>query len=361
MPVTPVSAVAAAKPGSSDQSSRADDAEARLERLPVDPDALDRARRGALAGRDLGALEGRAGRRRGGEQAVAVAEHDLGVRADVDDELDDLATRAAPRRGSRRPCRRRRGRRCTAGRRPGRPGWVGRSSSSARIVTARSVARANGAEPSGIGSMPRRRWCMIGLPTIASSRIASRLIPARFASWARSPLSALADGRGHLARAAVVHHRVADPAHQVLAEPDLRVHHAGAGEDRAVAEVREVAGDRRRADVDRDAERPVVEARPDAGDRAPVVDRDGDRRTCPPRAPAGARGSRWRSASRSSRSHSRSSASWSRCEVAATATRAAAARPRRSGAGRPDRGGSRGRRGPCGRPAGRPGSRAGRR
>ena len=31
---------------------------------------------------------------------------------------------------------------------------------------------------------------MIGLPTIASSRIASRLIPALFASWARSPLSA---------------------------------------------------------------------------------------------------------------------------------------------------------------------------
>ena len=42
--------------------------------------------RGALAAADLGALEGRAGRARRGEQAVAVAEHDLGVRADVDDE-----------------------------------------------------------------------------------------------------------------------------------------------------------------------------------------------------------------------------------------------------------------------------------
>ena len=39
----------------------ADDAEARLERFPVDPDALDRARRGPLPGRDLGTLESRPG------------------------------------------------------------------------------------------------------------------------------------------------------------------------------------------------------------------------------------------------------------------------------------------------------------
>ena len=43
---------------------------------------------------------------------------------------------------------------------------------------------------------------MIGLPTMLSSRIVSRLIPARLASWARSPLRAAAHGRGHLARPA---------------------------------------------------------------------------------------------------------------------------------------------------------------
>ncbi len=80
----------------------------------------------------------------------------------------------------------------------------------------------------------------------------------------------------HLGRPAVVHHRVADPAHQVLAEPDLRVHHAGAREDRAVAEVREVAGDRRRADVDRDPVGPLVETWPDPRDRPPAVDGDRD-------------------------------------------------------------------------------------
>ena len=68
----------------------ADDPEARLERLAVDPDALDGARRGALAAGDLGALEGRPGRARCREQPALVAEHDLGVRADVDDERHPL-------------------------------------------------------------------------------------------------------------------------------------------------------------------------------------------------------------------------------------------------------------------------------
>ena len=105
---------------------------------------------------------------------------------------------------------------------------------------------------------------MIGLPTIASSRISARLMPARIASVGDQPVERLAHGRGHLAGALGMHHRVRDAAHQVLAEADLRVHHAVGREDRAVGEVGEVAGDGRRADVDRDAERRVVEARPDA-------------------------------------------------------------------------------------------------
>ena len=214
--------------------------------------------------RDLGALEGRPGRARGGEQPALVAEHDLGVRADVDDERHAARRGAAPRPGSRRPCRRRRGRRCTAGRRRGRPGGRAGRARRRSCRTARSVASANGAPPSGVGSMPSRRWCMIGLPTIASSRISARLMPARIASEAISPSSALRTARGHLAGTLGMHHRVRDAAHEVLAEADLRVHHAVAGEDRAVGEVGEVAGDRRRADVDRDAVGRLVEARPDA-------------------------------------------------------------------------------------------------
>ncbi len=52
IPVTPVAAVAEAKPGSFDQRSQPITC-ARLERLPIDAHALDRARRGALAAADL--------------------------------------------------------------------------------------------------------------------------------------------------------------------------------------------------------------------------------------------------------------------------------------------------------------------
>ncbi len=55
----------------------------------------------------------------------------------------------------------------------------------------------------------------------------------------------VADGAGHLCRSAVMQHRVRDAAHEVLAEPDLRVHHAVGREDGAIREIGEVAGDRR--------------------------------------------------------------------------------------------------------------------
>src|SRR5687767_8715693 len=64
-----------------------DHANARLERLGIDADALDRARSGALATRDLCTLECRPGRARGGEESVAVAENDLRVGPDVHDEV----------------------------------------------------------------------------------------------------------------------------------------------------------------------------------------------------------------------------------------------------------------------------------
>ena len=84
-PVTPIVAVAAAKPGSSDHRSQPITLNLRLERHAVDAHALDCARRGALAAGDLRALERRAGRRRAGEQPLAIAEHDLGVGADIDE------------------------------------------------------------------------------------------------------------------------------------------------------------------------------------------------------------------------------------------------------------------------------------
>ena len=58
-----------------------------------------------------------------------------------------------------------------------------------------------------------------------------------------------------------VHHHVGHAAHQVLAEADLRVHRAGRRQHLAARQVAQVPGDGRRAHVERDAERRVVEAR----------------------------------------------------------------------------------------------------
>ena len=99
-PQTPVTRVAG-EPRLVRPGVAADHAEARLERLGVDPHALDRAGRGALAAADLRTLERRPGRAGRGEQALPVPEHDLGVRADVDDQVHLVDAGAAPRRGSR--------------------------------------------------------------------------------------------------------------------------------------------------------------------------------------------------------------------------------------------------------------------
>ena len=81
---------------------------------------------------------------------------------------------------------------------------------------------------------------------------------------------------GHLLRAARVHHGVRDPAHEVFAEADLRVHHAGRGHDLTGRKIAEVRGDGRRADIHRHAERALVEARPQADDLLATVHRRSD-------------------------------------------------------------------------------------
>ena len=62
-----------------------------VQRLGVDANALDGAGRRSLSAADLRALERRAGGAGRGELAVPVAEHDLGVGADVDDESHVVA------------------------------------------------------------------------------------------------------------------------------------------------------------------------------------------------------------------------------------------------------------------------------
>ena len=85
-----------------------------------------------------------------------------------------------------------------------------------------------------------------------------------------------ADRGGHLPFPPGVHHHVRDPAHEVLAEPDLRVHRAGRRDHFARDEVAHVGRNRGRADVDRRPVHPVAQARPHREDVAVAVNRDGD-------------------------------------------------------------------------------------
>ena len=116
---------------------------------------------------------------------------------------------------------------------------------------------------------------MIGLPTITTSSTRCVLDPGAGEQLTDQFVDRFAHGRRQLAITTGVHHHVRHPAHQVLAEADLRVHPPAAGEDVAAEQGAEVASDGRRADVDRDAVGLVDESRPDGDDLATA---DGHRR-----------------------------------------------------------------------------------
>ena len=71
---------------------------------------------------------------------------------------------------------------------------------------------------------------------------------------------------GHFSAAFGVHHGVRDPAHQILAEADLRIHHAVRAEHVAAAEVAEMGSNGGRSDVDRHTVDELLEAGPQSED-----------------------------------------------------------------------------------------------
>ena len=73
-----------------------------------------------------------------------------------------------------------------------------------------------------------------------------------------------------------MHHDIRDPAHQILAEPDLRVHHPRRCHDLAARQIAEMGRDRGRADVDREAQRSLVKSRPETDESAVAANRGGD-------------------------------------------------------------------------------------
>ena len=246
----------------------ADHAYARLERLRVDPHALDRAGRGSLPAGDLRSLEGGPGRARGGEEPLAVPEHDLGVRADVDDQVHLVGEMRRLRedhprgvgadvaRDARQDVR-------TGTGVDGKP-ELGRGQPH-RLVDGEREGRA-----AELGRVePEQEVVHHRVPDERDLEDVRPLDPGLLREL-RGELGETAahDARQLLLRARVEHH-VRDAAHEILAEADLRVHLARRGDDLAAPEVAEVPGDRRRADVERDPVGGVVEAGPDGGRPSP--------------------------------------------------------------------------------------------
>ena len=252
----------------------ADDPDARLQRLAIDPDAFDRTRRGALAAGDLGTLEGGAGGARRGQQPTLVAQHDLRVRADIDDEGHPLCLMGLFGEDD-------------AGRVRADVAGDARQDVDARTrVRPQAEFRRRGPDRPIRGQGERRatQWRRIDAQQeVVHDRVADDrqlqdlgpLDPGPHGQRGDEPIERLAHRLGHLTGALGMHHRVGDPAHQVLAVADLWIHDAVAGENGAVGQVGEVAGDRGGPDIDGDAIGRLVEAGPDPDDLVRLVDRDG--------------------------------------------------------------------------------------
>ena len=230
--------------------------------------------RSPLTARDLGALEGRAGRAGRGEQPALVAQDDLRVRADVHDERHPLGQVRLLGQDD-------------AGRVGPDVSGDARQDVDAGARMDAQAQLGGGRVDRAVGGQRERRPAERGRvdpeQEVVHDRVADHreledldaLDPGPHRQRRDEPVERLADGGGHLGGALGMHHRVRDAAHQVLAEADLRVHHAVAGEDRAVGQVGQVAGDGRGPDVDGDAIRLLVEPRPDRDHLAAAVDRDG--------------------------------------------------------------------------------------
>ena len=328
----------------------ADRAVPKRERFPVDAHALDRPRRRTLSARDLRALERRAGGARRGEQPLAVAKHDLGVRPDVDDEVDDVLVVRRLRQDH--------------------AGGVGadvpgdqrqRVGTRARVRDDAELADRHGQR--FVGHERKRRAAELGRvepeDEVVHDRVAdddeledvvARRVGLR-AELAHQLVEAAAHRGRQLDLAARVHHHVAHPAHQVLAKPDLGVHRAGAREHVAGVQVAQMPCHRRRADIERHAQRHIVEPGEDRGDQRAIS--HGDRGGPGTGAQGGLQSGQH---DRIDRQAGQGPVALERGEealqVAARRVERRRARSRRSAAARPDRPRSHGRRPPCGRPAG---------
>ena len=121
------------------------------------------------------------------------------------------------------------------------------------MSTGSLIAGAKGAPPSSRGSMPRKMWCMMVLPTTTRSTTSSGASPALGGRVLDQPVERLDHGVVQHGQAVRVLHDVGDARHQIFAVADLRVHAAFGGQQPAGAQLTQVRHHGRRAHVHRHA------------------------------------------------------------------------------------------------------------
>ena len=254
----------------------ADDLPARLERRRVDAHALDRAGRGALAVRDLRAFEGRPGRARAAQHPAPVAQDDLGIGADVDDQHelvagvrglgqlhgDVVGADVAGDAGQHVHTRRR----------------VQAQTQLARLEVDRLAHRQRERRAAELhGADPEQQVVHDGVADEHDIDDVVERDPGRLDRALGQLLQRGDDGPVHLLRAVRVHHHVADPAHQVLAEAHLRVHRRLGRFDHTGAQIAQMHDHGGRPDVDGQAVRALGIAGLHAQHLAVLPERDGQR------------------------------------------------------------------------------------
>ena len=157
------------EPGAA-QADRLDVADhGQLDLAAADLDALDRALGGAHPAADLRRLERGPCGRGARERLGGGAEHDLRVRADVDEEAHAPVERQPGREDPRDDVRARRRRRGPGRGRPARADGRRRRSPTACACGSVCAAIVNGAIESGSGSIPSAIWIIVTLPATTIS------------------------------------------------------------------------------------------------------------------------------------------------------------------------------------------------
>ncbi len=240
----------------------------------VNPDPFDRSGCGPLAGADLGSFKCGAGGAGGCKDTTISGEDDLGVGADVNDQL---YTRLVlwPRGQDHR---------CgvstdMAGNARQHMGAGGRVGAEVQFCGG-NVHGLFGGE----GERRRSEWGrVVAEEQVVHDRVPDQhelkqFLPCRPGGLTQFPqkrVECSTNGRRQLGFASRVHHHVGDPAHEVLTEPDLGVHGAAGGLNLAGCQVAEVSGDGCGAHVDCNPEGTVAQAFPDSDNSTSVPDGHG--------------------------------------------------------------------------------------